>query len=165
MPKMQAATIELSERQQSILESMSKGTHTPLHLKQRATILLEAASGRSNSEIARNLQLNRNTVKKWRIRYSQAAAEITQREANHPREIRGTLESVLQDDYRPGAPATFTNEQVARIINLSLQPLPDHKVEGSNWTPSELARKAVANRIVESISPRSVARFLKMGSV
>lgn len=161
MPKMQASIIELSERQQSILESMSKGTHTPLHLKQRATIILEAGAGRGNSEMARTLQLNRNTVKKWRIRWSAAGVEIARREAEHPRELRSTIESVLQDDYRPGAPATFTNEEVAQIIALSLQPLPENKVEGSHWTPSELARKAVSNHIVDHISPRSVARFLK----
>ncbi len=161
MPKLQAAIIELSERQRSILEAMSRGTHTPLHLKQRATIILEAGDGKDNSEMARNLQLNRNTVKKWRNRWSAAKEEITQRETDHPRELRTTIESVLQDEYRPGTPATFTNEEVAEIIALSLQPLPENKVEGSHWTPSELARKAVTNQIVHRISPRSVARFLK----
>lgn len=164
MPLMQSVSIELSEREQHILETLSKGTHTPLHLKQRATIILEAAAGRTNSEIARNFAIRRNTVMKWRSRYSQAFAEIRQREANHPRELRSKVESVLQDEYRPGAPATFTNEQVAQIIALSLQPVSDNAVEGSHWTPSELARKAIANGIVESISPRSVARFLKMRS-
>lgn len=142
---------------------MSRGTHTPLHLKQRATIILEAGDGRDNSEMARTLQLNRNTVKKWRNRWSAATGVITQQETDHPRELRATIEWVLQDNYRPGTPAKFTNEEVAQIIALSLQPLPESKVEGSHWTPSELARKAVSNHIVDHISPRSVSRFLKRG--
>jgi putative transposase len=161
MPRMQSVAINLSEREQKILESMAKGTHSPLHLKQRSTIILESAAGRSNTGIAHLLDIHRGTVIKWRSRYSQAATEISVREAEHPRELRGMIESVLQDDYRPGAPATFTNEQVAQILALSLQSPSEHGVEGSHWTPSELARQAVSKGIAKSISPRSVARFLK----
>lgn len=132
-------------------------------MKERSSIILEAASGRSNTEIARNLEINRNTVKKWRSRYAQAAAEIIQREKNHPRELRGLIDSVLQDEYRPGAPATYPNEVVAQIISMSLQSPSEYGVEGSHWTPSELARQANKNNITENISARSVSRFLKMG--
>lgn len=163
MPKMQSVAIDLSEREQSILESFAKGTHTPLHLKQRSTIILESAAGRTNSDIARLLNIRRTTVIKWRSRYHQAAAEITVRETDHPRELRGMVESVLQDAYRPGTPATFTNEQIAQILAISLQSPADYGVEGSHWTPSELARQTVKKNIAESISPRSVTRFLKMG--
>lgn len=161
MPRLQSVAINLSEREQIILESLAKGTHTPLHLKQRATIVLDAAAGRTNSEIARLHDIQRNTVKKWRIRYGQASAEIVKREHDNPRELRRILESVLQDDYRPGAPATYTNEQIAQILSISLQAPKDYGVEGSHWTPSELARQAIKTNIVQSISPRSVARFLK----
>lgn len=130
-------------------------------MKKRATIVLEAAAGRSNTEIARNLGFNRNTVKKWRIRYDQATAEINQREKNHPRELRGLIKSVLQDDYRPGAPATFSNEVVVQIISMSLQSPSDYGVEDSHWTPSELARQAVNNNIVEAYR-HALWRFLKM---
>jgi putative transposase len=163
MPRLQSVAINLSEREQSILEFLAKGTHTPLHLKQRSKIILESAAGRSNSEIGRMLDIRRGTAVKWRLRYDKAAMEIRKRETDHPRELRGMIESVLQDDYRPGTPATFTNEQIAHILALSLQSPADHGVEDSHWTPSELARQAVKKGIAESISPRSVARFLKMG--
>lgn len=163
MPLIQSVAIHLSERERQILESLARGTHTPLHLKQRATIILEAAAGRSNSEIARLLDIERNTVKKWRIRYGKAAAEIATREADHPRELREMVESVLQDDYRSGAPATYTNEQIAQILTMSLQAPAEHGVENSHWTPAELARQAVAKGISETMSPASVARFLKGG--
>lgn len=161
MPRLQSVTINLSAKEQNILETLAKGTHSPLHFKQRSTIILESAAGRTNSEIARQMEIGRKTVKKWRIRYGQAAAEIAIREAHHPRELRGLIESVLRDDDRPGAPATITNVQVAQIHVLSLQKPSDHGVEGSHWTPSELARQAVKQNIIDHISPSSVARFLK----
>jgi transposase len=163
MPRLQSVTITLSEKESAILETLAKGSHTPGHLKQRATIILESANGCSNSEIARQLGIRRNPVKKWRHRYAKASAEIRTQETEHPREFRGFIASLLQDEARPGAPATFTNEQVAQIHVLSLQKPADHGVEGSHWTPSELARQAVKQEIVASISPRSVARFLKEG--
>jgi len=161
MPRLQSVTITLSEKEAAILESFAKGTHTPGHLKQRATIIVESAAGRSNSEIARLLGIRRNPVKKWRHRYAKASAEIRTQEIERPRGFRNFLESLLQDEARPGAPAIFTNEQVARIHALSLQKPTDHGVEGSHWTPSELARQAVKQGIVPSISSSSVSRFLK----
>jgi len=161
MPRLQSVAINLSEKEQTILETLAKGTHSPLHLKQRSTIILAAAAGGTNSEIVRQMGIGRKTVKKWRIRYGKAAAEIAIRETHHPRELRGLIESVLRDDDRPGAPVTITNVQVAQIHLLSLQKPSDHGVEDSHWTPSELVRQAVKQHIIDHISPSSVARFLK----
>lgn len=41
-------TIRLSKKQRKVLEVYEKGTHVPLNLKKRATIILEAAFGKSN---------------------------------------------------------------------------------------------------------------------
>ncbi len=35
--------IQLSAKQQEILTALQRGSHSPLHLKQRATIILRAA--------------------------------------------------------------------------------------------------------------------------
>lgn len=161
MPRLQSVTITLSEKEAEILQSIANGSHSPGHLKLRATLLLEAAAGRTNSEIARELQIQRNVVKKWRHRYAKAAAEIRTQEAEEPRKLRGFLTSLLQDAPRPGTPATFTHEQVARILSLALEKPADYGVEASHWTPTELARQAMKLGIVDSISHRSVSRFLK----
>ena len=56
---------------------------------------------------------------------------------------------------------TFTAEQVARIIAMACQSPGEYGLPISHWTPSELARQAIEQKIVESISPRQVGRFFK----
>jgi len=51
--------------------------------------------------------------------------------------------------------------QIAKIINLSLQKPESVGVPITHWTSEELARKAIKDNIVESISPRQISRYLK----
>jgi putative transposase len=157
----QAVTLHLSEKQRKILESMKKGTHSPLHLIQRATIILMAADNLSNKEIARQTGWNRNTVKQWRNRWAKVAVEINHVETDKPWTLPSFVDSMLQDEYRPGKPSKFTSEQVAHIIKIALDKPEEHDVPYTHWTPSALAREAVKDGIVQSISSRQVGRFLK----
>jgi len=161
MPINQAATITLSEKQRKILEAMKKGTHTPLHLIQRSTIILMASDGVNNKEIARQTGWNRNTVKQWRNRWAKAAEELKQVEADRPHALKSTIESVLRDEQRSGKPSTFTDEEVAHILTLACQSPESLGLPFSHWTPGTLARQAIAQGIVDSISTRTVGRFLK----
>ncbi len=161
MPAIKAPTLLLSEKQQQILESMRKGTHMPLHFIERATIILMAADGISNSQIALDTGMGRNKVKKWRIRWAQASVETNKVENENSKALRSRIEFVLNDEQRPGAPAIFTAEQVATIITIACQSPQEYGIPMSHWTPSELARQAVSQKIVESISSRQVGRFLK----
>ena len=156
-----AAEIRWSEKQRTILESMKKGTHTPLHLIQRSTIVLMAADGFSNKEIERQTDMERNTVKKWRNRVAKAMPELTRIESEEPWKLKAAVETILQDEARPGKPPKFTSEQVAHIIKIACDKPEVHGVPLSHWTPSALAREVVKQHIVESISPRQVGRFLK----
>ena len=52
-------------------------------------------------------------------------------------------------------------EQIANIINLSLQKPELVGVPINNWTAEELACKAIKDNIVESISARQISRYLK----
>ena len=67
----------------------------------------------------------------------------------------------LADAERPGAPATFTPEQVCAIMALACEPPEESNLPLSHWSQSELAREAVRRGIVENISHGSVGRFLK----
>jgi len=157
----QPATIHLSSRQRTLLENLNKGMHSPLHFIERSSIILMAADGVNNKEISRRTGFNRNTVRKWRDRFAQALPEINKTESEHPHKLKSLIESVLSDEHRSGGPCTFTPEQVAHIIAIACQSPKDHDVPLSHWTPSELARQAVKQGIVDSISPRQVGRFLK----
>ncbi len=75
------------------------------------------------------------------------------------------LERLLTDEPRPGAPLTFTPQQVVAIIALASEylRLSPSGYSFEHWTPSDLARQAVKRGIVPSISPASVGHLLKGG--
>jgi transposase len=161
MNKQTAIKIVLSERQQTVLEKMAKGTHTPLHFIERANIILLAAQGVNNCEMARHLSLSVDTVKRWRKRWSAFALELEQVENNRPHALKSKIEAALTDEQRAGRPSTFTAEEVAHIMILACQTPESLELPFSHWTPGLLAREAISRGIVSSISTRQVGRFLK----
>lgn len=161
MPKLQAVAVTLSEQQKKILTELQTGTHSQLHLKQRSEIILLAGSGETNSAIREKTGLSREPIKKWRKRYANAAVELAQVEIETPKKLRATIKSILSDEQRLGAPATFTEEQVACIIALSCENPTDLGLPFSHWTPSLLKEESIRRGIVPSISSMQIGRFLK----
>lgn len=159
--KRQAIKIELTQRQREILEKMERATHTPLNLIQRSRIILMASKGLNNSEIACQCHINRNTVKKWRNRWAKETPEINQIEKENPLKLKAKIQSSLSDEERSGKPCHFTAEQVAQIIAMSLQSPKSKGLPFSHRTSELLARQAIEEGIVESISSRTIQRFLK----
>jgi len=82
-------------------------------------------------------------------------------EKDEPRKLNQAIKEILEDNYRSGRPNSFTMEQIACIINLSLQKPESVEVTISHWTAEELAYKAIKDNIVESISARQICRYLK----
>ena len=96
-------------------------------LAQRARIVLLAADGVSNTEIAARVGVSRQTVVSWRARYSRSG-------------IAG-----LSDEPRPGRPRTIDHD---RIITETLKP-PPKKLGVTHWSSRLLAaRLGVANSTV-----------------
>jgi putative transposase len=75
-------------------------------------------------------------------------------------ELRQIIVDILHDDYRRGAPATFTAEQVVQIIAVACEDPHSSGYPIRHWTPQEVAQEVVKRGIVSSISPRQVGRFL-----
>ena len=71
------------------------------------------------------------------------------------------IETLLTDEQRSGAPATFTFEQFMQIMALACEKPEAAERPVSSWTPRELADEAIKRGIVTKISPRTVERFLK----
>jgi len=157
----QAAVVKLSEKQENILRQMQVGTHSPLHYKRRAEIILLANQGKSNNEIERTMSIDSEMVTLWRNRYAAAEKELALTEAENPRKLRSVIEKILSDELRSGRPPTFTDEQVACIIALSLQTPSELELPFSHWTPASLRDEAIKRNIVPSISESQVRRFLK----
>ena len=68
------ATVELNEREREELEALVRKHSTSQQIAQRGRMILEAAQGKSNAQIARELGVNVDTVRSWRMRLSLAGS-------------------------------------------------------------------------------------------
>ena len=159
-PEPQAIT--LTERHRTILEQIVRRANSPQCLVTRAKIVLKAAGGFRNQQIADTLDLHVQTPRRWRNRWAEASGRLTAVETEaDERELRLLIKDVLSDQPRSGSPSTFSPEQICQIVALACEPPAGSERPVTNWTPKELADEAIKRGIVESISPRSVGRFLK----
>jgi putative transposase len=107
---------------------------------QRAGVILSAAKGMNNTQIAQKLQLARNTVRTWRQRWLAAVERLRSVEAEgiSDKELLQMMAAILADAPRPGTPATFTTEQVVQIIALACESPHCSERPVSHWTTQEL---------------------------
>jgi FixJ family two-component response regulator len=66
------ATVELSKREREELEALVRKHSTPQQIAQRGRMILLAAEGKRNAQIARELGACVDTVRSWRMRLSSA---------------------------------------------------------------------------------------------
>lgn len=155
--------VTLSDRLRGVLEHLARRHTSSQRLVRRLQIVLAAAAGRNNEEIARRFAFDRSTVRTWRMRWLVLAprleAAITA--GDDDRLLARLVADALDDAPRSGAPPTFTAEQVVQIVALACEPPPGSDRPVSHWTPRELADEVVKRAIVPTISSRSVGRFLK----
>jgi putative transposase len=151
-PKPPVVTLSAEERLG--LEGLVRAHTTPQQLALRARIVLAAADGRNNTQIARQLGVDADTVRLWRMRWlgMQAASledlSITER---------------LSDAPKPGAPARITAEQVCQVVALACEAPEQAGRPISQWTAREIAQEITERGIIDRISPRHAARLLKRG--
>jgi len=160
-----AAKIIISERQQKLLEEFSKSRTVGKCLAQRATIILLGFAGMFNEDIALQVGLNRMQVGIWRQRWRDAWDALCMWECTEPHRLREAILDVLADAPRPGAPATFTAEQVSQIVALACEP---PKLSGrpiDHWTLRELRDEAIKRKMVPDISASQIGRFLQQAAV
>ncbi len=156
------APIAVSSAQHAVLTALLRRSSCPQALALRVRIVLGAAAGRRTEPLARRLGCAPNTVRKWRSRWLAAEAHLAVADEDCPA-LERAIAATLADAPRPGAPATFTAEQIVRIINLACHPPAHFARPVTAWTPRELADEAAKQGLVTSISARSVERFLNGG--
>jgi transposase len=125
------------------LTRLTRAGRTEQRLVTRAQIILAAAAGQPNTQIARRLGVSEDTVRKWRHRWCGAPGLAS-----------------LADAKRSGRPPEFTDVQVARVKAMACTPPADKGLPLSRWSCPELARHAVADGIAASISSATVRRWL-----
>lgn len=163
IPGPRPTPIELTPRQHSIIERLARSQAKAHRLVQRARMILEMAADANNEAAARLTNTTRITVRLWRRRWLDSTARLQRVEAegSEDHELVEMIEELLMDEDRSGAPPTFTSEQIVQIVALACEKPEDSGRPISHWTPRELADEAMSRQIVESISTRSVGRFLK----
>jgi putative transposase len=111
------------------------------------------------------MRLNRGTVHTWCWRWRALAPKLEQIEADGGHEkVRTTMiVEALTDHPRSGTPATLTAEQMVQMVAVACEDPADSGRPISHWTPREVADEVRKRGIVETISTRSVGRFLKSG--
>jgi putative transposase len=159
------ASITLSPRQRAALEHLGRCQTASVRLVRRANVLLALAGDPCLEAVAQGQGLTRVSVRLWRDRWLQAADRLAAAEAGGVcgPDLLDMIEAALDDAPRPGGPATFSAEQVVRIVAVACEPPEKSGRPISHWTHAELADEVKKRGIVGSISPRSVGRFLKGG--
>ena len=152
MPIPKAQAVNLSEAERSGLEKLSKRHTVGQQIALRARIVLAAARGLKNKEIAKAYSVTLDTVRLWRNRWIKLQ-DISLEDL--------TLKDRLQDAPRPGAPAKFTADQRCQIEALACEKPEKSGRPITHWTAREIAEELKARKIVQDISPRQAARFFK----
>ena len=149
-PKPEALT--LSEDEYRELDLLVRRHSAPQQLALRGRIILAAAEGKNNSQIARQLEVSVDMVRHWRRRWLSLQAVSLEDLSVSER---------LSDAPRPGRPAQITAEQTCQMIALACEQPKERPI--SHWTGREIADEVMRRGIVAQISSRHAARLLKKG--
>lgn len=131
-PMRVAAEIKLTESERTKLERFSKARNVAERLRERSQIVLLAADGLENKEIAERLAQDPGKVGRWRKRYAEQG-----------------LAGIIKDKTRPGRITPISSAKKSRIIKLTVEERPKGM---THWSRTTMA-KAVG------VSPSSVGRL------
>jgi transposase len=120
----------------------------------RGRIILGAAAGKNNSQIAQELGVSVDMARLWRGRW-RVWAGVSLEDLS--------VAERLEDLPRPGASRRITADQRCQIEQLACE-LPEQSGRPiSHWTNRELADEIKKREIVAEISARHAGRLLKRG--
>ncbi len=133
--------LKLTKKEQKELKELTQSGTIKARKQNRCRILLLAAEGKSQYEIADILKMSRSTVNE-----------------TSKRDVQGGLDNALNEKPRPGAPNIFSGKQKAKITALACTQAPKG---AARWSLRLLADKAIEIKIVDSISHVNVGNILK----
>ena len=129
---------------------MKRKPRTEQRLVLRSSIILEAAAGTKNIHL--QLPCSAPTVAKWRSRWLAAEDDLVSG--------RRTVEEVLNDAYRSGAPAKITVEHCAQIIAIACTAPSEYSLPIDLWSLRELRQTVLSYTNIPTISERHLSRIL-----
>ena len=120
MPIAAPVWIELTDDERARLEGWARRRTSAQALALRSRIVLLAADGLNNTEIAERLGVHRPMVRKWRGRFAEHRLDG------------------LTDEPRPGRPRTITDDKVEEVIVKTLETAPR---DATHWSTRAMARE------------------------
>ena len=111
----------LTDEERTTLERWTRRPKTAQALAMRARIVLASADGLSIKAVAGQVNTTRVTVGKWRSRF-----------------LKQRLDGLL-DEPRPGAPRAITDEDVERVVTMTLESAPR---DATHWSTRSMAAAA-----------------------
>ncbi len=127
-----AAAVDLNPEQRRALERMARARSMPARVVERARIVLLAADGLENKQIARRMNTTPKKAARWRSRF-----------------LAGGIAALQKDAPRPGKPRTISDRQVKRVVDMTLHQKP---ANATHWSTRTMALAA-------GISEASVRRI------
>jgi transposase len=116
-----APRVFLTDEQRTVLQRWARGRTTPARLVRRAKIVVLAAEGKENVEIADELEIERTIVGRWRRRF-----------------VAKGLAGIEKDAQRGGRPASKRQQVAQRIVEVTTQQTPPN---ATHWSTNSLARQ------------------------
>ena len=139
--------IELDSRTRPVLDERARAYSRPYQEVVRARIVLYAAEGLDNAEIARRLDTSPQIVHRWRKRFFDQG-------------MKG-----LEDRPRSGRPRVFTPAVRVEVKALACELPATTGVPLSRWSSAELAAELVTRGVAGSISAATVWRILDADAI
>jgi transposase len=118
VPTPHAAEIVLTADERAELEGWARRRTSAAGLAMRSRIVLAAADGGTNTELAQRLGLSITTVRRWRNRF-----------------VVHRCDGLL-DEPRPGRPRVVGDEQIKELITATLETTPD---DATHWSTRSMA--------------------------
>jgi transposase len=110
--------IVLTDVERAELQGWARRRNSAAGLALRSRIVLAAADGESNSDMAARMGISRSTVKRWRNRF-----------------VEDRCEGLL-DEPRPGRPPVVGDEQIEALITATLETTPP---DATHWSTRSMA--------------------------
>lgn len=117
-----APTVELNAEQKESLEHRSRARSLPARVVERARIVLMAAAGKQDKEIAAELGVSVQKSARWRARF-----------------LEFGVSGLEKDAPRPGRTPRISAQTVERVIQMTTQEKP---VNATHWSTRSMAAAA-----------------------
>ena len=124
-----APTIVLTAEQQGELTRLARSKRTSVRLAQRARIVLLAAQGLQNKDIAEQLGIGRVQVARWRERYLERGLQGIERDLPRgapPAKVDAARLVALTTQSQPAAATHWSTRKMATVLGVSAATVSRH---------------------------------------